>query len=142
MTYVALSPGSLDNSQSTNLCYNEFPEEISNGNTGSEATSNIGTITYLWQQSTDNVNWNLIAGANHSSHNPPRVQESAYFRRVAVNHQGSYSCSKTTNSILISVYDEVASETLLGDQTICENGFPDLLSLSGTTNHPWKQKLV
>ena len=134
MTYVALSPGSLDNSQNTGLCYNEFPAEISNGNAGSDATSNVGTISYLWQQSTDNVNWDLIAGANLSNYSPPRVQESTYFRRVAVNQQGSYSCSRTTNSIFIYVYDEVASGTLLGDQTICENGFPNFLSLSGTTS--------
>ena len=37
----------------------------------SEASSNVGTITYAWQQSIDNVNWGLITGANLTSFSPP-----------------------------------------------------------------------
>ena len=133
-TYVDLDPGSLDSSQNTNICYNETPPVILNGALGSEAKSNLGTLTYAWQQSIDNVNWSLIPGANQSSYNPPALQNSTYFRRVAINRQGSFSCSSTTNAILISVYDEVISGNVLSDQIICEGDFPNPLDLSGITS--------
>lgn len=133
-TYVDLDPGSLDNSQNTIICYNEVPAKITIGNSGAEATSNVGTISYAWQQSTDNVNWTVIAAADQSSYSPPALQKSTYFRRSAINRQGSYSCSKTTNPILISVYDELKAGTLLGNQTICQGGVPSPISLSGTTS--------
>ena len=134
-TFVDLNPGSLDNSQSTNICYNEVPATISNGTNGNEASSNVGTISYAWQQSNDNINWSLIAGANLSSFSPPALLQDTYYRRVAINRQGSYSCSSTTNAILISVYDEIDSGTLLGSQTICTGDLPSALSLSGTTSN-------
>ena len=57
-------------------------------------------------QSNDNINWSLVARANLSSFSPPALLQDTYYRRVAINRQGSYSCSSTTNAILISVYDQ------------------------------------
>ena len=86
-------------------------------------------------KSNDNINWSLIAGANLSSFSPPALLQDTYYRRVAINRQGSYSCSSTTNAILISVYDEIDSGKLLGSQTICTGDLPSALSLSGTTSN-------
>ena len=130
-SFIDLDPGHLDAAQSVDICYNELPATISNG---SEASSNAGSITYAWQESTDNVNWTIIAGENQSSYAPPSLQTSTYFRRIAINRQGSYSCSQTTNSILIRVYNEVEAGNLLGDQVICDGTRPNPLSLSGTTS--------
>ena len=132
-TLMDLDPGSLDTALNTNICYNTIPMEIANGGSGRPATTNVGSITYAWQQSTDNVHWTLISGEDQLSYSPPALQQSTYYRRVAINRQGSDSCSSTTNALLIGVYDEVAAGTLLGDQLICMGGVPSSLSLSGAT---------
>ena len=98
---IDLDPGHLDAAQSVDICYNEIPATISNGN---EASSNAGSITYAWQESTDNINWRIIAGENQSSYAPPSLQKSTYFRRVAINRQGSYSCSNQHFNLFFAQY--------------------------------------
>lgn len=42
-----------------------------------------GIIEYQWQQSTDNITYNNIAGALASSYDPPALSQTTYFRRAA-----------------------------------------------------------
>ena len=129
-----INPGSLDVSQNRTICHGTAPPVLSNGATGAEAISVTGTTTYQWQQSLDNTNWSNIPLASSSSYAPPALTVSTYFRRAAITTSGSAQCSDTTNTLLISVYDEINAGTLLGDQILCENDLPTALSLSGTTS--------
>ena len=129
-----INPGSLDPSQNTTICYDSAPPTLSNGPFGAAASSTNGTITYQWQQSIDNSNWSNIPSATSLSYSAPNLTIETYFRRVAFSTVGSSQCSDTTNSLLISVYDEIDAGILLGNQTICEDDLPTTLSLSGTTS--------
>lgn len=129
-----INPGSLDPSQNTTICYDSAPPTLSNGSFGAAASSTNGTITYQWQQSIDNSNWSNIPSATSLSYSPPNLTIETYFRRVAFSTVGSSQCLDTTNSLLISVYDEIDAGILLGNQTICEDDLPTTLSLSGTTS--------
>ena len=46
-----ISPGELDNNQSTTLCFGDQPDELSNGAGGTDPRSQVGTITYQWENS-------------------------------------------------------------------------------------------
>ena len=99
-SFIDLNPGHLDAAQSVDICYNEIPATISNG---SEASSNAGSITYAWQESTDNVNWTIIAGENQSSYAPPSLQTSTYFIYTVEGllHNGTTTVEKSGTFFLL-----------------------------------------
>ena len=102
-SFIDLDPGHLDAAQSKNICYNEIPALISNGSNGSEASSNAGSITYAWQESTDNINWRIIAGENQSSYAPPSLQTLTYFIYTVEGllHDGTTTVEKSGTFFLL-----------------------------------------
>lgn len=75
------------------ICFNTQPAVI----VGQAATGGNGTPTYVWQQSTDNINWVDIVPAQTSlNYTPPVLMVTTYYRRVATTAlcggaQGSFS---------------------------------------------------
>ena len=144
VTINDIEPGSLDAAQSISICYNSIPPTISNGLSGADATSGVGTVTYQWQQTTDNVNWTNLNSGTLSYFIPTDiVTQTTWFRRVGLASVGSLTCSATTNSIEFIVRDEIIPGFVNGDQIICEGDLPLSLDLTGVSDytglsHQWQ----
>jgi large repetitive protein len=98
--------------------------------TGPPATSEVGTVTYVWQMSFDNQSWFTVAsGAN--AVNLTMVQypnQSVYFRRLI----NTISCGTNTSNVLHLVYTgETIGGTILGGGDYCFDHENIELSLSG-----------
>ena len=60
--------------------------------TTTAATGGSGPpYSYQWQESTDNVNWSNISGAQSLAYSPPALTETTWYR-VAVTDEGSMRC--------------------------------------------------
>ena len=135
VTFNDISPGSLDLSQGTALCYNEIPPIISNGTTGADAKSSVGTITYQWQKSINNVTWTDLSSGNLTYYTPTQgVTQTTWFRRMAISSVATLTCEDSTNSIQFLVHDEIIPGSTTGDQTICNGDLPASISLSGASS--------
>ena len=147
VTFDDILPGSLDPSQDSAICYNSIPPLISNGATGIDATSSVGTITYQWQQSINNLIWTDLSSGNLSYYTPTQViTQTTWFRRQGISTTGTLTCSDTTNAIQFLVYDEIIPGNTTGDQTICEDDVPATLNLLGASTdlgltHQWQNSL-
>ncbi|MCW3788376.1 T9SS type A sorting domain-containing protein [Plebeiibacterium sediminum] len=110
----ALYTGNIEGTQT--ICYNTLPSQIKSAS----ASGGTGSYTYQWQRSTDNVTWSDIISANTQNYTPSALTQATYFRRkVSDNCTSVYS-----NSVLISVYNNLSEGTISGDQTICFNSIP------------------
>ncbi|NMC37424.1 MAG: hypothetical protein GYA41_03785 [Bacteroidales bacterium] len=74
-----------------------------------EVTGGTGTIIYQWQQSTDNISWTSISGANNPEYNPPTDTTGQNYYRVdltvngaACNDPNSDSQSVTVNPLPVT----------------------------------------
>ncbi|HMO61074.1 MAG TPA: PKD domain-containing protein [Ferruginibacter sp.] len=78
---VTVQDSITNNSISPNqsVCINTQPAII----TGLAATGGAGTPAYLWQRSTDSINWIPIPGANGISYTPPVLTSTTWYRRIA-----------------------------------------------------------
>ena len=147
VTFDDILPGSLDPSQDSAICYNSIPPLISNGATGMDATSSVGTITYQWQQSINNLIWADLSSGNLSYYTPTQViTQTTWFRRQGISTTGTLTCSDTTNAIQFLVYDEIIPGNTTGDQTICEDDVPATLNLLCASTdlgltHQWQNSL-
>ncbi len=65
---------------------------------GGTPSGGTGIFTYSWEQSLDNVNWNLT-GVTTAGYAPPALNATNYFRRIA----NSNSALNTSNVISITV---------------------------------------
>ncbi len=137
-------PGILDTRQSITICHGTNPPTLSVGASGRAATSTIGTLTYQWQQSTNNVNWADITGATSFNYSPGALTQNTYFRRMSFANYNGSRCGDPTNAILITVNNEITPAGVIGTQTICEGTLPTSLRLSGGTSvsrltYQWQQ---
>ena len=62
-------------------------------------TGGIGSYTFQWETSTDNVNFTFISGATAATYNAPLLSQTTYFRRSAI----SGGCRAISNTILVSI---------------------------------------
>ncbi|MBO4646017.1 MAG: gliding motility-associated C-terminal domain-containing protein [Bacteroidales bacterium] len=78
---------------------------------------------YVWESSTDGVNFNTIAGANGTTYTPPTLQEDMYYRVSYV----SDSCGTVvTNTVHIYIHDPSSStinDDVCQNNAYTENGF-------------------
>lgn len=92
--------GSITGEQT--ICKGKIPNQILNESIG----TGFGTLSYLWEYSTDNGNtWNTISGINTASYQPQKVYTTTLYRRITIaeNTEG-YSCqSAPTMPVQINV---------------------------------------
>lgn len=92
--------GSITGEQT--ICKGKVPNQILNESIG----TGFGTLSYLWEYSTDNGNtWNTISGINTVSYQPQKVYTTTLYRRITIaeNTEG-YSCqSAPTMPVQINV---------------------------------------
>ncbi len=83
----------------------------------SSVTGSSGTCGIQWQQSTDNVTWANIPGANLSSYTPPTVAATTYYR-VYYNCSGNATCGNVYSNVLTVNVHPPCTEN-------CTNGIDD-----------------
>jgi gliding motility-associated-like protein len=93
----------------------------------------IGSISYQWQQSTDNVTFTDISGANAKDYDPPSVSVTTYYRRLVTN----LPCNIRTpgNTVTITI-NPLPIATVSAEQTICL-GQSATLNATGGTRYSW-----
>lgn len=89
--------GSISGDQ--NICMDNAPATIGPGTAGSGA----GTVTYKWEMSTNNgASWDVIAGANQPSYQPPVIRKTTRYRRTTVSTSVigglTYICESATTA--------------------------------------------
>ncbi len=105
------------------ICYNTTPSQI----TCTVASGGTGNYIYQWQSSLNGSSWSDIYRATSHHYIPFSLKQSTYFRRKVTDE-----CDiKYSNSVKITVREELESGTITGDQTICYNTVPGILTNSG-----------
>ncbi len=109
--------------------YNNTPALLS----GSIPGGGPGSVSYAWQESSNNSSWSTISGGSTRDYQPGALTQNTYYRRIA-----SYNvCSAdTTPAISILVIQNVCvaplgNNTVSGNQTILSGTTPTLFN--GTT---------
>ena len=102
------------------ICSGTFPNTL----TGSNPSGGVGSYSYQWQTSFDNVNWLNTVGATGSNFGPSFLSSLVYFRRVVV----AGTCSNASNVIPINVLPAIGNNTISTSQTLCIGLNPLLLT--------------
>ncbi len=107
------------------ICYGNNPGIIQlNGN----PTGGLGEYTYQWELSGNNITYSIVNGATGNSYEPGNMFESKWFR-VKVNNLCE---SKYSDSIKVTVLEQINGGNIGGDVNICYNTQP--LIITFTTN--------
>lgn len=100
----------------------------------------LGTFTYAWASSTDNVNFTTL-GTTAQSYQPGNLTATTWFRRTVT----SGVCSE--NSVFrITVLPQITGNTITANQTVCNTQSPAALSGSapgggdGVFRYLWESK--
>lgn len=106
------------------VCYNGDPDAFTDVTSPS---GGAGIWAYTWEYRVGMGSWNVIGGANGSTYDIPAGQtETRTYRRVATNDCGiGYS-----NEVTVVVYNNTVAGTISGDQSICYNGDPAVITSS------------
>jgi len=119
------------------ICYNSVPDTLRS----IDATGGTGTYTYQWQSSADNVTFTDISGATSVKYIPEALKTTTYYRL----QQTSGTCGTvTTDTVKITIQDNLKAGKALANQTICYNSVPDTLRSidatggTGTYTYQWQ----
>ena len=103
--------------------------QIPNGLTASVPQGGNGTYAYLWEESTDQLNWMGAVGLNSaSSYNPPALAITYYYRRIV----SSGVCNPVTSNEIQVLVNPIPN-VITTDATIC---FGQAASISASGNLP------
>ncbi|MBJ6119103.1 gliding motility-associated C-terminal domain-containing protein [Pontibacter sp. BT310] len=97
---------------------------------GSKHAGGISAFTYLWEVSTDGVNYTTAPGVNsNQSYQPTALTESAWFRRKVT----SGKCFDLSAAVKINVNPVISENTITEEQMVCVGSAPALLKGSAPT---------
>ncbi|MDW3209197.1 MAG: RHS repeat-associated core domain-containing protein [Reichenbachiella sp.] len=116
-----LSPGIITNPQA--LCNGGDP-----GVLGSDlASSGGGSTTYQWQQSTTSSSegFSDITGAANSTYDPANLNQTTWYKRKVTSADGCGT--KYSNTLQITIYEDLQAGTIDNAQVICYNGDPEAI---------------
>ncbi len=118
ITVNNLQPGTIGGAQT--ICEGSIPTPLT-----SVAATGDGTITYQWQESTDNgLTWaNVSSGGNGATYAPPALTADMWYKRIATSDVGGQLCPAESNTIKITVVN-FDPGSIAADQTICEGSAP------------------
>jgi gliding motility-associated-like protein len=117
-----LWPGEIASDQS--LCYPAKPSPLTSK---IDAYGVPRPITYVWQQSLDNISFTQIPGATAKTYTPPLSKSTIYYRRGA---RSALDSLEFTNSVVIRT-EEIAGGKLTGTGTFCGDKNSQPIKLSG-----------
>ncbi|NDK55879.1 gliding motility-associated C-terminal domain-containing protein [Pontibacter fetidus] len=119
------------------ICANEKPGIIN----GSKHAGGISVYTYLWETSTDGVNYTAAAGVNsNQAYQPGVLTEPTWFRRKVT----SGKCYDYSAAVKIEVNPVIANNTITDEQAVCVGAAPALLQGAaptggnGTYTYQWQ----
>lgn len=133
-----LSGGVLSNNQT--ICSGGDPAVI----TFATNSSGTGTVSYQWQQSTDNLVWNDVAGAVSASYDPPSGLLANNYYRVFITYVSNGVSCTTISSVHTIFVNSVTSGAILNNQTVCTGGDPVSMTYStaatasGFVSYQWE----
>ena len=111
--------GSIASNQT--ICSGGDPAAFTNTLDG----TGVGTISYIWQSSTDNVTYTAILGETTSTYDPPSgLTNTTYYRRITVSTLNGVACQSSPSSSIIVTVNSVTAGSIGTSQTICYNGDP------------------
>ena len=136
---VSLKGGLIDGSIVT--CSNTAPGIINNI---IDACGGGGSLSYVWEMSTNNGAWNSIGGSNAPTHNAGSINKDTRYRRKVADGCGTAVYS---NEVPVYVYPAIEAGTITpGTQTVCSTDLPQLLSLmqnchytNGNVSYQWQK---
>lgn len=110
------SPGFISGSDS--ICYNHIPGTIF---LSKKPSGGFGKYSFQWFQSTDNINFEQIEGANDSTYIPDALKVTTFYKLKVID-----SCETTlTNSVEIIVAKKLNIETISNCiSAVCYNSLP------------------
>jgi hypothetical protein len=109
----------------------------------STAASGSGTLSYQWQNSSDNLNWSNLLTDTLNYYDPPILSATTYYRTIVTSSLNGVQCSSITNPVAITV-NAFNPGTIGSDQTICPGGIPATFtsmsapSGTGTFSYQWQ----
>ncbi|WP_370511572.1 beta strand repeat-containing protein, partial [Flavobacterium sp. ZT3R18] len=95
---ATLTPGSITANQSSCAGFNPAAFTAPTAPTGG-----VGNFSYIWQSSTDNINFTTISGATASTYDAPSISQTTYYRRWVISGTNGGGCSAVSNTITVSV---------------------------------------
>ncbi len=113
-----------------------------NPNTTLNTTSatGLGTITYQWQSSTDNITFSTISGATNNTYAfTGGFAVTSYFRRVATSTLNGVACTANSNTLtyVINALPTVASITPGGTTNVCSGNTLQLSDATSLVTNLW-----
>lgn len=144
--HIQIDEGTISGTQT--ICVGSVPNPIQNAISGSIngiSLAATNTSNYVWESSTDNVNWVSISSTstNGESYQPPALNQTTYFRRAVSNTSGQKLCAIYSNVITISVAN-ISTPTLTPpNQFLCQGDVPSAIDVTGTvtslsTTYQWQ----
>jgi hypothetical protein len=106
-----------------------------------------GIYSYLWEQSTDGINFADAPNGNDTdTYQPPvlSVAQPYYYRRIVY----SGKCSHISDTVTITVLPSISNNTISADQTICEGSIflplagADPADGDGAYTYKWIESIV
>lgn len=134
---IPITPITNNNIQSAQtICAGTFPNLL----TGSLPSGGVGSYSYQWQTSFDNINWLNVSAATGMNYSPPFLSSLVYFRRVVV----AGTCSNASNMISVNVLPVIGNNTIGASQTLCfginpmQLTGPAVTGGTGTYSYQWQ----
>ncbi len=117
--FILVNVGITNNSVTGNqtICSGSQPADLS----GSLPTGGNGIYTYVWETSNNNINWGVDPQETTQDFLGIPLTSSLYFRRVVVS---SPCPAITSSSVMVTVQNNIGSNTVTSSQTICRGSAP------------------
>lgn len=118
---IRVLPLIANNSISSNqtICNAQQPNIIN----GTLPTGGNNAYSYIWQSSTDSLNWNTIVGQTSQNLQPSTLFQTTWFKRIV----NSNSCNNVSIAVKIIVLPPIANNGISGNQTICYSTQPNTI---------------
>lgn len=103
-----------------------------------------GGVVYQWEQSTNQVQWNLIPGETTSAYQPSVILQTTWYRRVLFS---TVCVPLTSNAVQITLLPGIGQNQIFADQTVCTSNLPGLLTGTlpsggtGVYTYTWEQSI-
>ena len=132
-----VSAGTLSGTQA--ICYNTIPQQLTSLTTATLSSAST-TVSYMWQSSTDNINF-TDTGSTSLNYQPGSLAQTTYYTRVAISELNGKICElPITPSIEVSVSPELLGGTIepIGEELLCFglNVQPATLTVTGSISGP------
>ncbi|MEY5001338.1 MAG: hypothetical protein RLZZ211_1374 [Bacteroidota bacterium] len=116
--FNSVSPGVIAGDQT--ICTGGDPVAFT---VGTPATGD-GSLTYEWEESSDNSTWFLIANENGDTYDPGVLTQTTYYRRKTISTLNTVDCYEVSNVLEVTVVADpsIATETALTNTEICVGG--------------------